>query len=693
MSNRWIVAVIVTAAVWCESLWGQSPPAQPRRTEGAAETGRLMFGAGVNSEAGVKGQAMFREDSRVSQGPEILLQLTLIEFSPPLGDDGPWAKEMTELRESGLKETRSTPGGTVQIWSTPELDKVVKSFRKSGRGRILAEPSLVTHSGRPATFQSGAQVPIRVPNPQAEGYALIAYRDVGVKAIATPTYSQDAFRVEVRLESNDLTSAAPPAVRSRLVQTTVELKEGQSALVTGLVQQEEQSEKILLATITPTLVAVGPAAQPVPSSEATRPAAAPPKARASRPQYESVAAPDREDAAQEAAARRQEAHQLIEELYPEARVQMVRLPTTVIVRGTVARPEHVEQIAEIVAHYFPGALNHLTLKETAPRNPQAAEYPPPILIPQTAPPAASRPIPMASPNPPAPPKFLEPKTTGALRELQEEVKLLRRDVNRLIDLLEQQSDSDKGEARLTPDGGSVFQPSAAALPRDAIPRSHIYSARSFSAFADGKELAETTARTAEELRARFSQEWLARPLPKWSSPCRIEVQPAGAAGGSTTYRFEGGAVTGLHMRLQGPKEKLPHLLAHEVMHTVLATHFGRPLPRWADEGIACAAESAEYRQKLSRRLKEAAASGELLPLRHLLDMTEYPQGSQGVLTLHAQGLSLVEFFIERGGKRKLIQFLEDALENNDWDAALKTHYDFAACDVCEKAWRVHAGLG
>jgi hypothetical protein len=79
-------------------------------------------------------------------------------------------------------------------------------------------------------------------------------------------------------------------------------------------------------------------------------------------------------------------------------------------------------------------------------------------------------------------------------------------------------------------------------------------------------------------------------------------------------------------------------------------------------------------------------------LRELFDLAEYPQDSDRIQVMHAQGFSLVEFFVRRGGKQTLIRFLKDALANNDWDAALKKHYDFATCDECEKAWRAAAGL-
>jgi hypothetical protein len=704
MFHRWRLVAALTAAVFSvNSLRGQTPPpATPRVESAAAQTGGPMFGAGVNSDSGVTGTIALDGDSEPSKPPSVLLKLTLFEIEEIESQSGEIEdrqriNDLAKLAATGMEEIRSTPGGPVQIWGTAELEKSIELMRRDAHVRIVAEPSLVTQSGRTASFQTGGQIPI--PVPQENGALHVEYRDLGVKATATPTYSQGAFRVELHVESNDLTSTAPPVISSRRVQTTVEMKEGQSAIVGGLVQGEDRTAKTFVAAITPTLVAWTDPADPRAAKEY----------REHPPLASPAAAPQRKNA-QDAANSRHEALRLIEELYPDSQVQIIPLRSTVIVRGAVAKREHASQIAEIVSQYFPGALNHLAVKNATPAFPPGPVFPAPILAPQPIlPPAPSTTIPSASAYPPPSTAVRVPRPAQApdsLRELRDEVKLLRRDVNRLIDLLEKNQPS-HGK----PEGANV-EPHAsesAGLTRerpfaiDAVPGGEattqessnlrfIFSSRSFAAFAEEKDLAETTARAAEELRDRLAQEWLGQPLPKWSSPCRIDVRTTGAAGGTTTYQFDGGDVAKLHMKLQGPKEKIPNLLAHEVMHTVLATHVGRPVPRWADEGIASTVESADHREKLAGLLQQSSAAKKLMPLRKLFGLTEYPQDSQSVSAVYAQGLSLVEFLVNRGGKHALTQFLKDALESDDWDAALQSHFNFATCEECEAAWRAAAGL-
>ena len=52
------------------------------------------------------------------------------------------------------------------------------------------------------------------------------------------------------------------------------------------------------------------------------------------------------------------------------------------------------------------------------------------------------------------------------------------------------------------------------------------------------------------------------------------------------------------MHIQGSRERiLDSVLPHEITHTIFATHFGRPLPRWADEGACTTVEHVSEKAK------------------------------------------------------------------------------------------------
>src|SRR5690606_2669135 len=98
-------------------------------------------------------------------------------------------------------------------------------------------------------------------------------------------------------------------------------------------------------------------------------------------------------------------------------------------------------------------------------------------------------------------------------------------------------------------------------------------------------------------------EWLGQSLPgQWMQPCTIRCKVGNiGAGGQTTFTFQNGEVGGWDMYIQGTEERiLDSVLPHEVLHTIFASHFRRPLPRWADEG---AASSVEHTTEKARQIE------------------------------------------------------------------------------------------
>lgn len=74
-----------------------------------------------------------------------------------------------------------------------------------------------------------------------------------------------------------------------------------------------------------------------------------------------------------------------------------------------------------------------------------------------------------------------------------------------------------------------------------------------------------------------------------------------------------------------------------------------------------------------------------IPLRKLLPMKEYPADQQDVLTLYAEGYSLVDYLMQHGDKPKYLRFLKTAFAGG-WEKALEEHYGFASIDQLESQW-------
>lgn len=118
------------------------------------------------------------------------------------------------------------------------LSAAINALETKRLVRTLAEPNLTTLSGVNASFLAGGEVPIRVPD--GNGNATIDYRDFGVRLVFTPIVL-DGDRIQIHLQPevsgiNGFTSAGDPIFNTRTLDATVELRDGQSFSVAGLLQ-------------------------------------------------------------------------------------------------------------------------------------------------------------------------------------------------------------------------------------------------------------------------------------------------------------------------------------------------------------------------------------------------------------------------------------------------------------------------
>ncbi len=206
--------------------------------------------------------------------------------------------------------------------------------------------------------------------------------------------------------------------------------------------------------------------------------------------------------------------------------------------------------------------------------------------------------------------------------------------------------------------------------------------------APSAEFARQVGEAAEVYRHELAIDWLGKPLPgNWEFPCPINVTVgAMGAGGKTTFNFQNGHVYGWKMEIQGSEQRiLDSVLPHEINHTIFASHFRRPLPRWADEGAASLIEHDSERNRLREIHSRVMGTRRKIGLKSLLDIKQYPQDQQDVLTLYAEGHSLADFLIQRSGKPRYIELMAQA-QDRSWDAALKSLYGFQNIATLEREW-------
>lgn len=114
--------------------------------------------------------------------------------------------------------------------------------------KILAEPTLVTISGKPATFISGGEFAVpTVVGVDGVGAATTTFRGYGTMLTFTPTVlDKDRIRLQVNPQFSTLNTATKVngifGVDTRSASTTVELREGQVLAIAGLTQQQQSGE-------------------------------------------------------------------------------------------------------------------------------------------------------------------------------------------------------------------------------------------------------------------------------------------------------------------------------------------------------------------------------------------------------------------------------------------------------------------
>ena len=135
---------------------------------------------------------------------------------------------------------RFATGGTA-------IDVVLQALETKGLLRTLAEPNITAISGQEAAFLAGGEIPISTGT-TGDGQATIEFRPFGVNVRFTPTVlDQGLINLQIFTEVSevDTDSAAAQAagginvlIRSNRAQTVVEMKDGQSIAIAGLLRDD-----------------------------------------------------------------------------------------------------------------------------------------------------------------------------------------------------------------------------------------------------------------------------------------------------------------------------------------------------------------------------------------------------------------------------------------------------------------------
>ena len=149
---------------------------------------------------------------------------------------------------AGVIGTATAPFGFVAgslVAKGLQIDPMLNALEQRGLARRLAEPNLVALSGETANFLAGGEYPIPVPGLGA-GQVVVDYKQYGVSLAFTPTVlNGNLINLKIIPEVSQLDPAnsvavgngiVVPALTVRRATTTLELKDGQSFVLAGLLQ-------------------------------------------------------------------------------------------------------------------------------------------------------------------------------------------------------------------------------------------------------------------------------------------------------------------------------------------------------------------------------------------------------------------------------------------------------------------------
>ena len=124
----------------------------------------------------------------------------------------------------------------------------LRMLRQEGAFRQLAEPNLIAMNGQQASFLAGGEFPVPVLQNVAGNAITIVWKEYGVRLNFKPTIiDEDHIRLELEPEVSTIdfnngirfNGFVIPALRTRRAKTGVELRDGQSFALAGLLDNNE----------------------------------------------------------------------------------------------------------------------------------------------------------------------------------------------------------------------------------------------------------------------------------------------------------------------------------------------------------------------------------------------------------------------------------------------------------------------
>jgi len=145
-------------------------------------------------------------------------------------------------------------GTILSDFGTSKLLGLLNADEQTGTARILAEPTLMAGNKDSASFLAGGEIPIPVAQNSSSGVPTITiiWREFGVKLnFWSEILSDSLVKLHIRPEVSSLdfgnaieiSGFKIPALRTRHMETTIDVRRDQSLIISGLMDDERQKTK------------------------------------------------------------------------------------------------------------------------------------------------------------------------------------------------------------------------------------------------------------------------------------------------------------------------------------------------------------------------------------------------------------------------------------------------------------------
>ena len=131
-----------------------------------------------------------------------------------------------------------------------DIGLLIKALKTRGYFQSLAEPTLIAYNGQEASFLAGGEIPIPIAQ-GITGAVSVSYKEFGVRLTFKPTIAGDVIRMKVKPEVSTIDFSTGvtlqgfriPGLITRRAETDVELRDGQSFAIGGLLNNVSQTDR------------------------------------------------------------------------------------------------------------------------------------------------------------------------------------------------------------------------------------------------------------------------------------------------------------------------------------------------------------------------------------------------------------------------------------------------------------------